>query len=214
MHSRTITKMACAAGMLALALAGCASPGPVLVRNILYQAPTATAAAQTKKVVAGVSPLADARGAANSVLGNRTISGDIRNDLVVQGTVADLVTAALKDALTARGITVKDMPAWDVEAGPGAQAGADLLFGGEIKAFWVDVQSRPLNVQTKATVQLRVAVADAAEGKVLRTLNLNSALSREDIAFSFDTVERTLSEALSAALDQLLTDEIIRERLQ
>jgi hypothetical protein len=71
-----------------------------------------------------------------------------------------------------------------------------------------------LNVQTKATVQLRVAVAVAAEGKVLRTLNLNSALSREDIAFSFDTVERTLSEALSAALDQLLTDEIIRERLQ
>ena len=213
MHRSMLIRLACVLGMLTGLLSACATPGPILVQEILYQAPTATAAASTKKVVAGVSPLADVRGSSKSLLGKRTISDAVQNDLVVQGTIADLVTAALKEALTARGVIVKDVPVWDLEAGPGPVSGVDLLIGGEIKAFWVDVLSRPLNVQTKATAQFRMAVADATEGKVLRTLNLNSALSREDIAFSFDTVQRTLSEAMTAALDQLLTDKIIQERL-
>ena len=130
-----------------------------------------------------------------------------------QGTVADLVTKALKEALSVRGVEVRDVPAWGPEAKPGPQPEADLIFGGEIKTFWVDVQSRPLRVQTRAVVNLRVSVANAADGTVLRTLNLNSALERDDITFSFDTVERTLAEAMTSALDQLLMDKIIQERL-
>jgi hypothetical protein len=198
--------------MCAGLLSACVQPGPILVQDILYQAPTKTAASPAKKVVAGIAPLSDLRGVTTSVLGKRTVD-DVQNDLVVQGTVAELVGAALKEALVSRGVAVKDTPAWDLEKGPGPREGSDLLVGGELKVFWVDVVSRPLNVQTKASVQLRMAVADAADGKVLRTLNLNSTLSREDIAFSFDTVQRTLSEAMTAALDQLLTDKIIQERL-
>ena len=198
--------------MLSGLLSACVQPGPIMIQDILYQAPTTTASTPAKKVVVGVAPLTDLRGVANSVLGKRMVD-DIQNDLVVQGTVADLVGAALKEALQARSVVVKDVPVWDLEKGPGPREGADLLVGGELKVFWVDILSRPLNVQTKATVQLRMAVADASDGKVLRTLNLSSALSREDIAFSFTTVQRTLSEAMTAALDQLLTDKIIQERL-
>ena len=212
MKRSLVIRLTCALGMIAGLLSACAQPGPILVQDILYQAPTATAAAPSKKVAAGVAPLADLRGVANSVLGKRMID-DIQNDLVVQGTVSDLVGAALREALQARGVDVKEAAAWDLDKGPGPREGTELLVGGELKVFWVDVVSRPLNAQTKATVQLRMQVADATDGKVLRTLNLNSALSREDIAFSFTTVQRTLSEAMSAALDQLLSDKIIQERL-
>jgi hypothetical protein len=213
MNIKMVAKTVCGAGMLALALAACAQPGPVLLRDIVYQAPTGSVR-QPLKGIAGISPLKDLRGTTNSLLGKRTIEGALQNDLVVQGTVTDVVTAALRDALVARGITVKDEPAWDLEAGPGKRSGVDLLFGGEIKAFWIDAVSRPLNVRTKATVQLRVAAADAVDGKVFRTLNLNSALERDDIVFSFDTVQGTLAEALSAALNQLLDDNEVKRRLQ
>ena len=212
MHRSKVIRLMCALGMLTGLLSACVQPGPLLVQDILYQAPTSTAVRPAKKVVAGIAPLSDLRGVTNSVLGKRTVDA-VQNDLVVQGTVADLVRAALKEALQARGAVVTEAAAWDIETGPGPQAGQDLLFGGELKVFWVDVVSRPLNVQTKATVQLRMAVADASDGKVLRTLNLNSTLSREDIAFSFDTVQRTLSESMTSALDQLLSDKLIQERL-
>jgi hypothetical protein len=198
--------------VLAVVLAGCAKSGPVLLQDILYQAPTGTAP-ERAKVIVGVSPFKDVRGGSISVLGKRIISDDVQNDLVVQGTVADLVTAALKDALRSRSITVKDAPAWDLSGTPPRAEGADLIIGGEVKVLWVDCQSRPVNVKTKATVQLRVAVAETSGATILRTVNLNSTLEREDVVFSFYTVQETLSEALTSALNQLLADEVVKKRL-
>jgi hypothetical protein len=214
MNKLNAFRLACAAGIISVLLTACAQPGPVLLQDILYQAPTGTTSVPAKHLAAGVGPFKDLRGKPVSMLGKRTISNGVENDLVVQGTVSDIVTAALKDALTAQGMSPRDTAAWGVETGPGAGGGEGLLFSGEIKTLWVDSQARPLNVQTKATVQLRVAVADAAEGKVLRVLNLSSMLSQEEIAFSFDTVQRTLSEALTGALDQLVKDPVVQERLQ
>lgn len=214
MHKQTVIRLASALGLLATVLAACAKPGPILLQDILYQAPTSTAVRPARTIVAGIGPFADVRGKEESVLGKRTISDDILNDLVVQGTVGDLATKALKDALNARGVTVQDAPVWNIEAGPGAQSGVDLLFAGEIKDLWVEVHSRPLNVKTSASVKLRVAMANAGDGRVLRTLNLSSTLNREDIVFSFDTVQRTLSEALTSALDQLLEDAVVQERMR
>jgi hypothetical protein len=199
--------------VLAVVLAGCAQSGPVLLQDIVYQAPTGTAP-ERAKVVVSVSPFKDVRGGSTSVLGKRIISDDIQNDLVVQGTVADLVTAALKDALRSRSITVKDGPAWDLSGTPPRAAGSDLIIGGEVKVLWVDCQSRPVNVKTKATVQLRVAVAEVSGAAPVRTVNLNSALEREDVVFSFSTVQETLSEALTSAVNQLLADEEVKKRLR
>jgi len=202
-----------AAVMLAVVLTGCAQSGPVLLQDILYQAPTGTAP-ERAKVVVGVAPFKDIRGGSTSVLGKRTISDDVQNDLVVQGTVADLVTAALKDALRSRSITVKDAPAWDLSGTPPRTEGSDLVIGGEVKVLWVDCQSRPVNVKTKATVQLRVSVADTSGAAPARTVNLSSALEREDVVFSYATVQDTLSEALTSALNQLLADEEVKKRLR
>ena len=204
---------AAAVVMLAVVLAGCAKSGPVLLQDILYQAPTGTAP-ERAKVIVGVSPFKDVRGGSTSVLGKRIISDDVQNDLVVQGTVADLVTAALKDALQSRSITVKDAPAWDLSGTPPRAEGADLVIGGEVKVLWVDCQSRPVNVKTKATVQLRVSVADTSGAAPARTVNLSSALEREDVVFSYATVQDTLSEALTSALNQLLADEEVKKRLR
>jgi hypothetical protein len=193
-------------------LSGCAEKGPVLLRNIAYQAPENTAAGSPKAVV-GVSPFKDLRGGAASVLGKRTIRNDIENDLVVQGAVADLVTTALKDALKVRGVVVKDAPAWDLKAETVAGEGFDILVGGEIKALWIEVESQPFNVKQQAVVQLRVSAADRASKAVFKTLSMNSKMDRQDIAFSFDTVEGLLSEALTAAIDQLLKDDEFKKKI-
>jgi hypothetical protein len=69
-------------------------------------------------------------------------------------------------------------------------------------------------VKTKATVQLRVSVADTSGAAPARTVNLSSALEREDVVFSYATVQDTLSEALTSALNQLLADEEVKKRLR
>lgn len=204
---------AAAVVVLAVVLAGCAQSGPVLLQDILYQAPTGTAP-ERAKVIVGVSPFKDVRGGSTSVLGKRIISDDVQNDLVVQGTVADIVTAGLKDALKARGVTVKDAQAWDLSAETIRADGMNILIGGEIKTLWVDVVSQPLNVKTSAAVQLRVFAADGAEKKIFRTLVLNSKVERQDVAFSLYTTADTLSEALSSALNQLLNDDEFKKKVQ
>ena len=196
-----------------LSLSACAEKGPLLLEGVKYQAPEGTVTG-TAKVVVGVSPFKDERGKTSSILGKRTIGDSVENDLVVQGTVADIVTAGLKDALKARGIIVKDAPAWDLSAETIKADGMSILIGGEIKALWIDVVSQPLNVKTSAEVQLRVVAADGAEKKIFRTLVLNSKVGRQDVAFSFDTTAGTLSEALSSALDQLLKDDEFKKKIQ
>jgi uncharacterized lipoprotein YajG len=199
--------------VMMLLFTGCAEKGPVLLGNIKYQAPEKTVAGATRTVV-GVSPFKDLRGATTSVLGKRTIRNYLENDLVVQGTVADLVTAAFKDALRSRGIAVKDAPAWDLKTETIAGDGFDILIGGEIKTLWVEVTSEPLKVQERAEVQLRVAAAGTPGRTIFKTLNMNSKLERQDLAFSFDAVEGMLSEALSSAIDQLLKDDEFTSRIK
>jgi hypothetical protein len=133
---------------------------------------------------------------------------------VVQGTVADLVAAVFKDALTARGITVKDAPAWDMKAETIRAEGVDILLGGEIKTLWVEVVSQPLNVKEQAEVQLRVSVAGTADKVIFKTLNMNSKLERQDLAFSFESVEGLLSESLSSAIEQLMKDDEFKKKIQ
>ncbi len=199
--------------LLAAFLSGCAQKGPVLLDNIRYQAPEGLAAGAPKLIV-GVSPFKDDRGKTFSVIGKRTIPDYMENDLVVQGTVADLVTAGLKDALKARGIMVKDAPAWDMNAESIKSGGIDILIGGEIKTLWVEAVSQPLNAKVNAVVQLRVSAAEAVEKKIIRTLVLNSKLERKDVAFSFELVEDAVSEALSSALNQLLNDEEFKKKIR
>jgi len=195
-----------------LMLSGCAEKGPMLLEGIKYQAPEVQAAGVPKLVV-GIAPFKDDRGKTVSVVGKRTISNYIENDLVVQGTTADLVTAAVKEALKSRGIMVKDAPAWDMTAETIKADGMNILIGGEIKTFWVDVVSQPLNVKTAAEVRLRVSVADGAEKKIFRTLVLSSKMERQDVAFSIESVSASLSEALTSALEQLLKDDELKKKI-
>jgi hypothetical protein len=200
-----------AAVLLFLVVPGCAPTGPVLLDGVAYQAPEGTKPAGRKTVVA-VAPFQDQRGKTASVIGKRTIPDTVENDLVVQGTAADLIAASFKDALRSRGIPVKDAPA-GAEASGAAVPAADLVLSGEIKTFWVDVRSQALKAETKATVQLRAVLAEGPERKVFRTVTLNSAIERQDVAFSFETVKDALSEALTGAVNQLLADEEFKKRI-
>jgi uncharacterized lipoprotein YajG len=192
-------------------VAGCAEKGPVLL-NIAYQAPAEkTATAST--VVVGVSPFRDGRGEPASVLGKRTIPSGMQSELVVQGTVAELATLSLKQALTRRGIAVKDVAGWDLTA-EGIQAeGAALVLGGEIKVFWLEssASASAFNTRLMASVRLKITAGDTGEKKIIRTLNVSSTLD-QDVLYSRERLENMLSEALSSAIDQIFKDEELKKR--
>ena len=198
---------------LALLVAGCAPKGPILT-DFKYQQPKSVAAA-TAAVTVAVSPFKDDRAKIESVVGKRFNElNELTTDLVVQGTVATKVAVALKSALAARQIAAKDSAAWDLTEAGVAAPGADLLVGGEVKTLWVDATSQLANTKSKAEVQLRIVVADVAQKKIIRILNVNSKIERQNVANTGAFIERALSEALTGALDQIFADEELKSRLK
>jgi len=194
---------ALAALVLGCFLFACAHEGPILV-NMRYKPPAGLVSSVQKPIV-GITPFLDSRTEAKSVVGRKAnASGEKQNDLVVQGTVADTVTASFREAFQRRGFVVRDLPS---SQGASAQAaGVDIVVGGEIKKLWVDVISRAVRENYKVDLQIGASVQNRASGAT-RNLNLNCSLDREDIRFTTDLVEGMLNEALSTAVEQLLANE-------
>jgi hypothetical protein len=192
-------------------LAGCAEKGPILL-TVGYQAPSGMARTASP-IVVGVSPFRDVRGVQPSVLGKRTIPSGMQNDLVVQGTVAELATRGLKEALVRRGIAVKDIADWDLTAEGIPTDNATLVLGGEIKAFWLESTASTFDTHLKVSVQLKVVAGDTGEKKIIRTINVNSKLD-QDVLYSRERLESMVSEALSSAIDQIFADEELKKRFQ
>lgn len=198
-----------------LALSGCSTQkGPFLMADIEYFPPEGLVAAKPK-VVVGVSPFKDVRGKPGPVLGvKKSTSNSIENDLVIQGAGADMVTERFKDALRARGFSVKDVAGWDMTAEGIKAEGVDVLMSGEVKSLWVESVTGIIKVVLKTDVQLRILLADVPEKKMLRTITVSSSLDRKNIAFSFEYLQETISDTLSAAINQIFDDEEIKKKLQ
>jgi hypothetical protein len=180
-----------------------------------YLQPKSAVVGTATTVTVAVSPFKDERGKVESVVGKRFNElNELTIDLVVQGTVSTKVTVAFKNAFAARGIAAKDAPAWDLTEAGIAAADAGLQVGGEIKVLWVDATSQLANTTSKAEVQLRIVVADVAQKKIIRILNMNSKIERQNIANTAAYIERALSEALTNAIDQIFADEELKSRLK
>jgi uncharacterized lipoprotein YajG len=192
-------------------LSACAEKGPILL-TISYQAPEGKAGAASKTVVA-VSPLKDSRGKPASLLGLRTIPDGLQNDLVIQGSVAEMATANLKQAFQARGIAVKDAGDWDLTAEGMKTGGADLLIGGEITTLWIESKASTFKTNLRSSVKLKIVAGDIGEKKIIRTIDVDSTLA-QDVLYSQEKLEQTLSEALSAAIDQIFNDVELKKRLK
>jgi hypothetical protein len=191
---------------------GCAEKGPILL-NIGYQPAEEGKVIAAKNVVVGVSPFKDTRGSAVSLLGTRTIPSGMQNDLVVQGTVSDVVTTALKTALKEHGLKVEDVPSWDLSAEGMKAEGADLLFGGEIRTMQLESKATSLKTKLTTSVQIKIVVGDIAAKKIIRTLDVQSKIEQE-ILYSRDKLQSALSEALTSALDQIFQDDVLSKSLQ
>ena len=196
-----------------LSIPGCAHKGPILI-DFSYQAPQGASEKISKTTVA-VSPFIDERGGSNSVAGKRVSTlNDEANDLVVQGAVREKVTAALKSALTARAITIYDVSVWDQTETGIPSSGTNLLISGQIKTLWIDCESQLASTTVKADVELRIVVADPAQKRIIKALNVNSKIEHQNIGYSTEFVEDTLAEALSSAIDQLFADNELKNRLK
>lgn len=208
---RLYTCLIAPALILAMILSACAEKGPILL-TVNYQAPEEIKG-PASKITVGVSPLKDSRGMAAATVGKRTIPDGQVNSFVVQRTAAEITTVILKEALTARGFTVKDIPAWDLTADSITADNGSLLLGGEIKTLWLESSASSFQTHVKASVQLKIVAGDTAEKKVFRTIEVNSKLD-EDTLYSPERLEHALSEAISSAMDQIFKDDEMKKRLQ
>lgn len=202
-------------GISALALvlfAGCAEKGPILL-DIGYPAPEGKPVAAAKVVVAGVAPFRDDRGKAESIVGMRSIPSGLQNDLVVQGTVSGMVATTLKGALKVRGITVKDVPGWDLTAEGMKAEGVGILFGGVIKTLWLKSTAETLNTHLIASVQLKIVAGDPAGKKIIKTIDVESTVE-QDVLYSTSKLEEVLSDALAGAIDQIFKDDDLNKKLR
>jgi len=192
-------------------LLGCAEKGPILL-SVGYLPPAEKAGIATKGTI-GVSLFKDNRGKPASTIGKRTITSGLEDDFVVQGTVAELVTARFTDALKTRGSEVKNIEAWDLTPEGIRGEGVNVVISGEIKTLWLESVSVPFKTNLKAAVQLRIVAGDPVEKKILRAIEVNSKLE-QDVMYSREKLEGVLSEALSSALDQIFRDDELKKRLQ
>jgi hypothetical protein len=53
-----------------------------------------------------------------------------------------------------------------------------------------------------------------AQKKIIRVVNVNSMMERQNVTFSTDAAEGALSDALTAAIDQIFADEELQKRLK
>ncbi len=196
-----------------ISLTACAAQkGPILV-GAEYEVPQELVPSASK-VVVGLSPFQDARGGKLSVVGNReTDTGQFENDLVIQGTVPDLVTTAFSNALKARKIIVKDIPAWDLKTEHINANNIDIVLGGTVTSLWTKVVTKPLNVTTHVDVSVHAVLVDAREKKVVRALDMHGTYDSQDITFNSDMVGQALSTALSSTIDQLMNDPEFKKKI-
>ena len=196
-----------------ISLTACATQkGPLLI-GAEYEVPQGLAPSGSK--VVGLSPFQDARGGKLSVVGDReTDTGQFENDLVIQGTVTDLVTTAFSNALKARKIIVKDIPAWDLKIEHMNTNGVDIVLGGTVTSLWTKVVTKPLNVTTHVDVSVHAVLVDAREKKVVRVLDMHGTYDTQDITFNSDIVGQALSTALSSTIDQLMNDPEFKKKIQ
>lgn len=192
-------------------LAGCAERGPIPI-DLAYQ-PPAEKATISHAIVIGVSPIRDIRGLSASLIGKRIVASGLEDDIVTRGTVADVVTENLKDAVRAHGMVVKDTSPWNMTSEGMPADGYNLVIGCEITSLWIDSVSIPFKTKLKTSVQLRVSIGDATEKKVIRVLNVSSK-NEEDVLYAREKLSGALSEALSAALEQIFQDDILKKKIQ
>ena len=197
---------------LVSAISGCAEKGPILL-SLSYQPPAAIKTALSPSTPVVVTTFVDNRGVPGSLIGRRIVSNGMNNDFLIRGSAADLITSALKQALQARGAVVKTGGAWNLAETAMPTDGSGIAVGGEIKAFWIDSVSVPFKTTMKADVRITVVAGDIASRKIIRTLNVDSKAEQE-VLYSEEKLNSILSEAISAALDQIFQDDVIRQRLQ
>lgn len=197
--------------LLFAALTGCAEKGPVHLTNIEYLRPEGLPESSPK--IVGLSPLKDSRNKPESLVGTSgTYDQVVQNEVLVTGSVSNLVTSKLKEALKDRNIAVKEVP-WDLTIQGAKADGVGLLIGGEIKTLWLDSKYKALKSESKATVQMKVYFIDPSE-KVLHAIDISSSYENPTITFSVSELESALSQAISTAIDRIFDDKEMKKKLE
>jgi uncharacterized lipoprotein YajG len=82
-----------------------------------------------------------------------------------------------------------------------------------IRKLWLESTAVSLKTHVAASVQLRIVAGDPADGKIVKTLNVESSVE-QDVLYSPSNLEDALSQALGGAIDQIFNDDDLKKKLQ
>jgi hypothetical protein len=125
------------------------------------------------------------------------------------------VTRAVKDCLAKMGYTVaKGTPDWDLSADAVAPEWGDIVIGGDIHAFELTcLKERPV-IKYKARVRLTAVFADAANKKILFSVNVESSPSLDHVRFTEGKMAEVIDDALTAAVSKIFENEQVVRKIK
>ena len=188
-------------GTLALAVAGCVSPGETIPLSV-----TAASVPPPEKLRSplrvAVVPFEDIRGDKASIGRYQHYIESVVDRLVPpQDSAADQITTFVVDYLKLAGFEATRVPSAEAVA-PGS---ADVVLTGQIEAYWTEAVARFARTELKATNRLVIKLANAADSSKVRATVGGEGTSTV-VFFDLADLEQLNSESLGQSLARFLAD--------
>lgn len=180
----------------------CAPPVSYVIEVAYAPELKKTVSPSTTALSVGVIPFTDERSDRKAIGERIHLTGKVDRFAPEPSPADRAVTQALVTALKIHGYQPELFPAG---TSPDAVSGKDAVISGSIKDLWAVAQSRPGYTDIKAKVHLEVNVYRPAERKTF-TIDAKSVAQSKVVLFSPSDLEKTVNDALTDAIDDLLSN--------
>jgi hypothetical protein len=203
--------------VIILCLLSCAGPSFYTI-NLRYmpQNRVLRAGSNLQKFTITVAAFKDVRTVKNNLVIGERVTGKTEDIMALSGggEPSTAVAAIIRELLVNAGYTVNpDIPSWDLDECSIDQPWGSLLIGGLIEELSVVCRTDLPTITCNANVKLRVRFADVQKHRILSTLTLSSSSSLQHVSFSEKQMQQQINSALSAAIEKLIENNNLDNRL-
>ena len=166
----------------------------------------------TSKLTIGVLPFEDNRPASQRI-GQRLLSNGKEEPIRLKSSSPSQdITSILLQLLKARGIRTVELTGWEpVPANlKNLPEEVDIAMAGYLEALEVEAKSSTFKTEIRYLVKLSAKLGFKEQGKVV-TRTVEARPEESVISFNRQTVEQTLNETLSSALERLIVAAISKQ---
>jgi len=126
----------------------------------------------------------------------------------------EAVTNAVRDFLIHRGYTVSlKRPDWDLQNSSIDPSWGTILLGGTIKNLSVECDRSGPMKKYASHVGITVVLADVQQRRILHTITVDAAPTRQHIRFSEIMMEEEINRALSEAIERVFASRELTQKI-